>query len=65
MLQENTPDMAKKSHIRSTFISIIKKPHFYDKSLGKYICLIFLPHFTTQFYCRIIFSLFDNIYGLP
>ena len=22
MLQENTPDMAKKSHIRSTFISI-------------------------------------------
>lgn len=35
MLQENTPDMAKKSHIRSTFISIspihfskrVKFPH--------------------------------------
>ena len=33
-------------------------PHFYDKFLEKYICLIFLPHFTTTAY-----GLYHSRYG--
>ena len=36
-------------HLLSHSIFLIW-PHFYDKSLEKYICLIFLPHFTTTAY---------------
>ena len=36
-------------HLLSHSIFLIW-PHFYDKFLEKYICLIFLPHFTTTAY---------------
>lgn len=44
-------------HLLSHSIFLIW-PHFYDKFLEKYICLIFLPHFTTTAY-----GLYHSRYG--
>ena len=44
-------------HLLSPSIFLIW-PHFYDKFLEKYICLIFLPHFTTTTY-----GLYHSRYG--